>query len=173
MIFEDAHWADPSSIELLDQTITRIRRMPVLAVVTFRPEFAPPWTGHTQVTSLMLNPLTPKNSAGLVLQTAGGAMIDPVIVDEIVDRADGVPLFVEELTKAILEVGNAEASRASGVLGAPTTVPPALFASLTDCGQARTSPRSAPRSDASSPTNCSPPSQRNPKASCGRRSNSS
>jgi predicted ATPase len=72
MIFEDAHWADPSSIELLDQTITRIRRMPVLAVVTFRPEFAPPWTGQTQVTSLTLSRLTPKNSAGLVLQTAGG-----------------------------------------------------------------------------------------------------
>ena len=130
MIFEDAHWADPSSIELLDQTITRIRRMPVLAVVTFRPEFAPPWTGQTQVTSLTLSRLTPKNSAGLVLQTAGGAMIDPAIVDEIVDRADGVPLFVEELTKAILEVGSAEASRAFGVLGAPTTVPATLFASL-------------------------------------------
>jgi class 3 adenylate cyclase len=127
MIFEDAHWADPSSIELLDQTITRIRRMPVLAVVTFRPDFTPPWTGRTRVTSLTLRRLTPENSAGLVLKSAGGAMIDPATVDEIVDRADGVPLFVEELTKAILEVGSAGAA---DLLGAPTTVPPALFASL-------------------------------------------
>jgi class 3 adenylate cyclase len=130
MIFEDAHWADPSSIELLDQTITRIRRTPLLAVVTFRPEFTPPWTGQTQVTSLTLSRLSPENSAELVLKTAGDAMIDPAMVDEIVDHADGVPLFVEELTKAILEGGSAEASRAAGVQGAPTTVPPALFASL-------------------------------------------
>src|SRR6516162_2439329 len=130
MIFEDAQWADPSSIELLELMIPQLRRRPVLALVTFRPEFTPPWIGQSQVTSLTLSRLTPDASAALLLRIAGDAEIDAAVVDEIVERADGVPLFVEELTKAILEAGDAAASRAAAMPNASTNVPATLFASL-------------------------------------------
>ncbi len=130
MIFEDAHWADPSSIELLELAVSRTRQRSVLCVITFRPHYTPPWIGQAQVTSLILNRLTPDRTTELILKTAGDATIDPAMVDEIVARSDGVPLFVEELTKAILEVGGADASRVAAIMGAPANVPPALFASL-------------------------------------------
>ncbi len=130
MIFEDAHWADPSSIELLELVMSRIRRMPVLALVTYRPEFTPPWIGQAQVTSLTLSRLAPDKTTELVLKIAGDATIDPTMVEEIVDHADGVPLFVEEMTKAILEVGGEGTRRVSAIIGTPSNVPLALFASL-------------------------------------------
>jgi class 3 adenylate cyclase len=130
MTFEDAHWADPSSIELFDLTIPRLRRRRMLALVTFRPEFTPPWIGQLQVTSLTLSRLTADASAALLRRIAGDTGVDAAVVDEIVERADGVPLFVEELTKAILEAGNAAASRAAALPNASTNVPATLFASL-------------------------------------------
>ena len=104
MVFEDAHWIDPSSRELLDLTVERIRSLPVLLIVTFRPEFQPPWTGQPQVTMLALNRLDPRHRTALIGQIAGKVLPDEV-VDQIVDRTDGVPLFVEELTKSVLESG--------------------------------------------------------------------
>jgi len=130
MIFEDAHWADPSTIELLELTIPRLRRRPILALVTFRPEFTPPWIGQLQVTSLTLSRLTADASAALLRRIAGDTGVDAAAVDEIVERADGGPLFGEELTKAILEAGNAAASRAAALPNASTNVPATLFASL-------------------------------------------
>jgi class 3 adenylate cyclase/tetratricopeptide (TPR) repeat protein len=124
LIFEDAHWADPSSIELLDMKIPKLRRRPVLALVTFRSEFTPPWVGQSQVTSLTLSRLTADASAALLLRIVGDAGVDAAVVDEIVERADGVPLFVEELTKAILEAGVAAGPSASA------KIPATLFASL-------------------------------------------
>ena len=103
MVFEDAHWIDPTSRELLDLTVDRVRRLPVLLVITFRPEFQPPWGGRSDVTSLALNRLGERDGEALVQKLAGNAALTADIVAEIVERTDGVPLFVEELTKAVLE----------------------------------------------------------------------
>jgi class 3 adenylate cyclase/predicted ATPase len=105
MVFEDAHWIDPTSRELLDLTVERVRSLPVLLVVTFRPEFQPPWTGQPQVTTLALNRLDRRDRTGLVEQIADGKPLPDEVIAQIVDRTDGVPLFVEELTKSVLESG--------------------------------------------------------------------
>jgi class 3 adenylate cyclase/predicted ATPase len=105
MVFEDAHWIDPTSRELLDLAIERVRSLPVLLIITFRPEFQPPWTGQPQVTMLALNRLDRRDRTALVEQIAGGKALPAEVIDQIVDRADGVPLFVEELTKSVLESG--------------------------------------------------------------------
>src|SRR3984893_759105 len=105
MVLEDAHWIDPTSRELLDLTVERVRSLPVLLIVTFRPEFQPPWTGQPQVTTLTLNRLDRRDRTALVLQISGGKALPAEVVDQIVDRTDGVPLFVEELTKSVLESG--------------------------------------------------------------------
>jgi class 3 adenylate cyclase/predicted ATPase len=102
-MFEDAHWMDPTSRELLDLMVERIRSLPVLLVVTFRPEFQPPRIGQPQVTILALNRLDHRDRAALIEQIAG-EMPDEV-VRQIADRTDGVPLFVEELTKSVMESG--------------------------------------------------------------------
>jgi class 3 adenylate cyclase/predicted ATPase len=103
MIFEDAHWIDPTSRELLDLIVERVRSLPALLVVTFRPEFQPPWTGQPRVSILALNRLDRRDRTALVMQIAAGKALPQEVVDQIVDRTDGVPLFVEELTKSILE----------------------------------------------------------------------
>jgi hypothetical protein len=123
MIVEDAHWIDPSSRELLDLTVARVRSLPVLLIVTFRPEFQMPWTGQAQVTMLALNRLDRQDRTTLVEEIAGGKVLPDEIVDQIVDRTDGVPLFVEELTKSVLESG-------AGPLGIPATLHDSLMARL-------------------------------------------
>src|SRR5262249_7318162 len=102
-MFEDAHWIDPTSREMLDLMVDRVRRMPVLLVVTFRPEFQQSWVGQPHVTMLALNRLDDQNVAALVLGLAGNTCLGSEDVQEIAERTDGVPLFVEELTKAVLE----------------------------------------------------------------------
>jgi TolB-like protein/DNA-binding SARP family transcriptional activator/predicted ATPase/class 3 adenylate cyclase len=104
-VFEDAHWIDPTSRELLDLTVERLRTLPVLLIVTFRPEFQPPWSGLEQVSTLALNRLGRHDRAVLVEQTAGGKALPDEVVAQIAERTDGVPLFVEELTKGVLESG--------------------------------------------------------------------
>jgi predicted ATPase len=105
MVFEDAHWIDSTSRELLDLIVERVRSLPVLLIVTFRPEFQPPWTGQPQVTMLALNRLDRHDRTALVAQLAGGKALPNEVVDQIAERTDGVPLFVEELTKSVLESG--------------------------------------------------------------------
>src|SRR5438105_1205382 len=105
MVFEDAHWIDPTSRELLDLTVERVRSLPVLFIVTFRPEFQPPWTGQPQVSMVALNRLDRRDRTALVAQIAGGKALPDDVVAQIADRTDGVPLFVEELTKSVLESG--------------------------------------------------------------------
>jgi class 3 adenylate cyclase/predicted ATPase len=105
MVFEDAHWIDPTSRELLDLTVERVGRLPVLLIVTFRPEFQPPWIGQSQVSMLALNRLDRRDRTVLVEQIAGRKALPGDVVTQIVDRTDGVPLFVEELTKSVLESG--------------------------------------------------------------------
>ena len=105
MVFEDAHWIDPTSRELLDLTVERVRSLPVLLIVTFRLEFQPPWAGQPQVTMLALNRLDRYDGTALVEQIAGGKALPDEVVAQIVDRADGVPLFIEELARSVLESG--------------------------------------------------------------------
>jgi class 3 adenylate cyclase/predicted ATPase len=132
MVFEDAHWIDPTSRELLDLTVERVRNLPVLLIVTFRPEFQPPWTGQPRVTMLALNRLDRRDRIALVEQIAGKALPNDVI-DQIVDRTDGVPLFVEELTKSVLESGLLREGRDRYMLDgalAPFAIPTSLHDSL-------------------------------------------
>jgi class 3 adenylate cyclase/predicted ATPase len=133
MVFEDAHWADPTSRELLDLAVARARSLPMLLIVTFRPEFQPPWTGQPQVTMLALNRLDRHDRIALVGQITGGKALPDEVIEQIVDRTDGVPLFVEELTKSVLESGllREEADRyvLDGALP-PLAIPTTLHASL-------------------------------------------
>jgi class 3 adenylate cyclase len=104
-VFEDAHWIDPTTRELLDLTCDRVSSLPVLLLITFRPEFQHGWGGQPHVTMLALNRLGGHDGAVMVERLAGNAGLARETVDEIVARTDGVPLFVEELTKAVLETG--------------------------------------------------------------------
>jgi predicted ATPase/class 3 adenylate cyclase len=103
MIFEDAHWADPTSLELLSQMVDRVQQVRILSVVTARHEFRPKWPGQSHVTMLTLNRLGRRQGAEIVADLTGGKAFPEVVLDQIVARTDGVPLFVEELTKAVLE----------------------------------------------------------------------
>jgi predicted ATPase len=132
VVFEDAHWIDPTSLELLDLAVEHVRALPVLMIVTFRPELQPPWTGQPQVTMLALNRLDRRDRTALAEQVAGKTLPNAV-VDQIVARTDGVPLFVEELTKSMLESGLLREEPDRFVLdGAlpPLAVPTTLHASL-------------------------------------------
>jgi class 3 adenylate cyclase/predicted ATPase len=133
MVFEDAHWIDPTSRELLDLAVDRVRRLPVLLAITFRPEFLPPWGGRAHVTSLALNRLGERAGEALVHTLAGNAPLTAEMVAEIVERTDGVPLFVEELTKAVLESAG-QGDRVAAVLATASqtalSVPATLHASL-------------------------------------------
>jgi class 3 adenylate cyclase len=136
MIFEDLHWADPTSRELLDVTIEQIETRPVLLIATFRPEFQPPWTGQPHVTTLSLRRLGRQESGELMRGITGAsAVLSDAVVDEIVERSDGVPLFLEELTKAVVETAISGADPRMGTVAfVPATspaVPATLHASLT------------------------------------------
>jgi predicted ATPase len=136
MVFEDAHWIDPTSRELLDLTVERVRCLPVLLTVTFRPEFQPPWTGQPQVSMLALNRLDRHDRTALVEQIAGGKALPDEVVAQIADRTDGVPLFVEELTKSVLESGLLRDENDRYVLDRPLQ-PLAIPTSLHDSLMAR------------------------------------
>jgi len=133
MVFEDAHWIDPTTRELIDLTIERLRRLPVLLLVTFRPEFQHGWGGQPHVTILALNRLGEREVAALVTGLAGNAALGSAVIKEIVERTDGVPLFVEELTKAVLERAGQDNRVAAVLSAAPLpafAVPATLHASL-------------------------------------------
>jgi DNA-binding winged helix-turn-helix (wHTH) protein/predicted ATPase len=133
MAFEDAHWIDPTSREVLDVTVERVRTLPVLMIVTFRPEFQAPWTGQPQVTMLALNRLDRHDRSVLIEQIAGGKALPDDVVAQIADRTDGVPLFVEELTKSVLESGLLREEGDRYVLDRalpPFAIPTTLHASL-------------------------------------------
>src|SRR5262249_48107041 len=116
-------WIDPTSRELLDLTVERVSSLPVLLTVTLRPEFQPPWIGQLQVTMLALNRLDRRDRTALVQQIASGKALPNQVLDQIAERTDGVPLFVEELTKSVLESG----ARSVGI---PTTLYDSLMARL-------------------------------------------
>jgi class 3 adenylate cyclase/tetratricopeptide (TPR) repeat protein len=133
LLFEDAHWADATSLELLDRAVERLPLLPVLMVVTFRPEYAAPWVGQAQVTTLALNRLGERESGAIAGNVAGGKRLPAEILAHIVERTDGIPLFVEELTKSLIEGGllreEADGYALTGPLP-PLAIPASLHASL-------------------------------------------
>ena len=103
MIIEDMHWVDPTSLEVFGRTVDRIKTLPALLIVTFRPEFNAPWAGRSRVTSLAINRLGERETAAIIAQLVGNKELPADVMAEIVERTDGIPLFVEEMTKAVLE----------------------------------------------------------------------
>ena len=131
MIFEDAHWADPTSLELFGRIVDKIATRRVLLIVTFRPEFEPPWVGRPHVSGVNLNRLGEREIASMIDGVTGNKPLPTNIRLDIIERTDGIPLFVEEMTKAVLEAGSSEALRtASAVPPSSLTVPASLHASL-------------------------------------------
>ena len=148
-IFEDVHWIDPSSLDVLSRMIDRIRDLPLLLLVTFRPEFAPPWVGQPQVTALALNRLAPRATADLVQRIIGNKALPGDIIGEIVARTDGVPLFIEELTNATIETWTSNTAREliaaipASAQAVPATLHASLMARLDRLGSARSVARLA------------------------------
>jgi class 3 adenylate cyclase len=132
MIFEDIHWIDPSSLETLGRTVDRIAAVGALLLITHRPEFEPPWLGRSYVSALTLNRLGRREIATMVDRITCNKPLPANIRQDILDRTDGIPLFVEEMTKALLEAGGEEAAeRAIGAIPSPrVAVPASLHASL-------------------------------------------
>ena len=126
IIFEDVHWIDPTSRELLDLQVSNLARHPVLAVITFRPEYRAPWIGQGHVMALVLQHLSRVNAESLVKRVSGDAL-DRSVLERIVARADGVPLFVEELTRTVVE----------GDGNVPETLQDSLMARLDGLGEAK------------------------------------
>ena len=137
LFFEDLQWADATSRELLDLIVERIRQLPVLALFTFRPEFEPPWIGLPNVDTLTLGRLARSNVECIITRVAGGRRLPSEVMEQIVAKTDGNPLFVEELTKAVLEAGilveDTEGYRLDGPLPSlaiPATLHDSLMARL-------------------------------------------
>ena len=139
LLFEDAHWADPTSLEVLELLIDRVRTIPLLIVLTHRPEFQSRWSRHGHVTALNLSKLTRAQSSAIVAKLTGGKALPPELLGQILAKTDGVPLFVEELTKTVLEswfdVGARHAVPLP--LAIPATLQDALMARLDRLGTAK------------------------------------
>ena len=132
MIVEDAHWVDPTSLEVFGRTVDQIKTLPVLLIVTFRPEFNAPWAGRSHVTSLALNRLGEREAAAIIAGIVRNKDLPADVKAEIVERTDGIPLFVEEMTKAVLEAESEGEARktTAGVPSPALAVPASLHASL-------------------------------------------
>jgi class 3 adenylate cyclase len=132
MILEDAHWIDPTSLEVFGRIVDRIKTLPALLIVTFRPDFNAPWVGQSHVTSLMLNRLGEREAAAIIACLVGNQALPADVLAEIVERTDGIPLFVEEMTKAVLEAESEGAARhtVAAVPAPALAVPASLHASL-------------------------------------------
>jgi predicted ATPase len=132
IIVEDAHWVDPTSLEVFGRTVDQIKTLPVLLIVTFRPEFNAPWEGRSHVTSLALNRLGEREAAAIIARIVGNKELPADVTAEIVERTDGIPLFVEEMAKAVLEAGSEHEARqtAASIPSPALAVPASLHASL-------------------------------------------
>jgi tetratricopeptide (TPR) repeat protein len=132
MIFEDAHWTDPTSLETFGRVVDRVRSLPVLLIVTFRPELEPPWIGRPYVTALTINRLAQHDIEAMIDGVVGNKMIPASVRQDIIERTDGIPLFVEEMTKSALEAGSEEEvqQNAASVRHATLAVPASLHAFL-------------------------------------------
>jgi class 3 adenylate cyclase/predicted ATPase len=127
MLFEDAHWADHSSLELFDMLVSQITELPILLVVSFRPEFVSSWIGRAGVSMITLTRLDRRQSAALAAQVTTAHVLTPALLERIIAQTDGVPLFIEELTKAVLE---SAPDGSPGALAVPSTLQASLMARL-------------------------------------------
>jgi class 3 adenylate cyclase/predicted ATPase len=132
MIFEDAHWTDPTSLETFGRVVDRVRSLPVLLIVTLRPEFEPPWIGRSYVAALTINRLAQQDIEAMIDCVVGNKLIPGSVRHDIIERTDGIPLFVEEMTKSVLEAGSEEEAQrtAATVPSTALAVPASLHASL-------------------------------------------
>ena len=132
MIFEDVHWIDPTSLEALGRAVDQIRTLGALLIVTYRPEFQPPWSGQPHVTALTVNRLGPSEISLLIERIIGNKRLPDKLKQDIVERTDGIPLFVEEMTKAVVEAESEQSSeRMAAAIPSPSVaVPASLHASL-------------------------------------------
>ena len=136
-LFEDIHWADPTTLEVIDLLIHRVRSLPLLVVLTHRPEFSSRWAHYGHVTALTLAKLTRPQTAAIVSRLAGGKALPADLLEQILGKTDGVPLFIEELTRSILESGDLreavdrwEYAGSAGSLAIPATLRDSLMARL-------------------------------------------
>ena len=143
MVFEDVHWIDPTSLETLGRTVERVTANRVLLVITYRPEFEPPWIGRPHVTALTLNRLGQREIANLIDHLTGNKPLPKTIRQDIIERTDGIPLFVEEMTKAVLEAKSEDdalqtaATIPSSALAVPASLHASLMARLDRLGPAK------------------------------------
>ena len=144
LLFEDAHWIDATSLELLDRIVRGAAHRPVMVVVNYRPEFSPPWSDLAHATTLTLNHLGRRQAVELIRNAAGGRTLPEEIVEQIVAKSQGVPLFVEEITRSVLESGDLEAAEGRYVLrqsvrelAIPPTLQESLIARLDRLGPAK------------------------------------
>ncbi|MGA2944319.1 MAG: AAA family ATPase [Xanthobacteraceae bacterium] len=144
LVIEDVHWVDPTSLELIDLIVERAPRLHLLVIVTCRPEFVSPWTDRLQTTLITLGRLTVPQSTAMIAGVTQGMYLPSAIIEEIIERADGIPLFVEELTKAVVESGasvNAgdhfATTQALSTLEIPVTLRGSLLARLDRLESAR------------------------------------
>ena len=108
MVFEDVHWLDPTSLEVLGRTVDRLKTLRVLLIITYRPEFEPHWVGRSYVSALTLNRLGEREIAAMIDRVTGNKPLPERLRQDIIERTDGIPLFVEEMTKAVLEADGEE-----------------------------------------------------------------
>lgn len=137
LIFEDAHWGDPTSLEAFGRMVERIASLRALLIVTFRPEFEPPWIGQPHVTALALNRLGHREVDTMIDRVIGNKLLPTDIRKDIIERTDGVPLFVEEMTKAVLEAMQTAAAVPSPGLAVPASLHASLMARLDRLGLAK------------------------------------
>jgi predicted ATPase len=132
MIFEDVHWIDPTSLEAVGRAVDRLRTLGVLQIITYRPEFEPPWIGRPHVTALTLNRLGEREITAMIDRVTGNKPLPVNIRQDIIERTDGVPLFVEEMTKAVLEAESEDEVRqtTATIPSSAGAVPASLHASL-------------------------------------------
>ena len=135
MVFEDAQWSDPTSLELFTLTVERLHALPILLIITHRPDFQPPWVGHPHVTTMTLNRLGRRERMAMVEHVTGGKALPAALLEQIVERTDGVPLFVEELTKAVME--SEQLDQPAQQLAIPTTLQASLMSRVDRLGSAR------------------------------------
>jgi class 3 adenylate cyclase len=134
IIFEDVQWIDPTSLELLAATVERMPQLRALLLVTARPQFTPPWSSYPHLTTVALTRLNRRVGAELVLRLTGGKILPTEVMEQILAHTDGVPLFIEELTKMVLESGMLRERDGEYLLEGPLqplAIPTTLQASLT------------------------------------------
>jgi len=143
MIFEDAHWSDPTSLEVIGRIVDRIATLRVLLLVTFRPEFTTPWIGQPRVTAVALSRLPKRCIDAMIDGVIGNKLLPASIRQDIIERTDGIPLFIEEMTKAVLEADSEDAALRTAaaipppILAVPASLQASLMARLDRLGPAK------------------------------------